>query len=89
MATSTEHFKQGHTLTYGEALDPAMIITDAHDAANYLSAYVEYTETLGFPHDEAVKIALGNIGYYALSCSSETYKRVQRLFGAVHPLVQS
>lgn len=86
MATGTEHFTSGKALTYGEQLHPAMAITEQADADNYLAAYIAYIERGGFPYEEARKIALGNIGYFAGYFNGETCERMQRLFRAVHPI---
>jgi hypothetical protein len=77
-------------LTYGEALGPAMKITDSDDAAQYLAAYVAYLE----PHvrrdradgKTAAEIARINLGYYAGYYDSDTRERVERLFSCAHPV---
>lgn len=77
-------------LSYGEALEPAMKITDADDAAQYLAAYVAYLD----PHVKrertdgktAAEIARINLGYYAGYYDSETRERVERLFSCAHPV---
>jgi len=79
------------TLTYGEALDPAMGITDKEDAEQYFRDYVAYLEghLEKEPRDDdmtAEQVALVNIGYYAGYCDIETQRRVQKLFGAIHPI---
>lgn len=86
MATSTEHFTSGSQLTYGECLEPAMLITDQADASNYLDAYVRYLTGYGHSEDKAREIALVNIGYYAGYFKPDVQMRVQRMFRAAHPI---
>ena len=77
-------------LSYGEALGPAMAITDPDDAAQYLSAYVAYLE----PHVKrertddmpALEVARINLGYYSGYYNRETQERVERLFDCMHPI---
>lgn len=78
------------TLTYQEALAPAMQITDKEDAKQYFAAYCKYMQ---FWLDKdpdlegrtAEQIAKINIGYYAGYYSTETAKRVYELFETKHP----
>ena len=79
------------TLTYGEALDPAMGITDQDDAQQYFKEYVSYLEghLERDPRDDdmtAEEIARINLGYYAGYYDRETRKRVEELFSCVHPV---
>lgn len=80
------------TLTYGEALDPAMKITEQNDADQYLKAYIDFTanhfeEATGkHTPEEVCKI---NLGYYAGYYSEETRERVERLFKCSHPVFGS
>ena len=76
------------TLTYGEALRPAMGITDKKEAEKYLRDYIKW---LAENHvngnlEEAERIAKANIGYYSGYCDQETMTRVQELFEACHPV---
>jgi hypothetical protein len=77
-------------LTYGDALGPAMKITEADDAAQYLAAYVAYLEpnvkrerTDGMTAEQVARV---NLGYYAGYYDSETRERVERLFSCAHPI---
>jgi hypothetical protein len=79
------------TLTYGEALKPAMEIRDKGEAQQYLSDYAAYIQK--FIDEEAdpkgrtaTQIAKINIGYFAGYYSSETSARIYELFETVHPI---
>lgn len=80
------------SLTYGECLDPAMKITDAEDAKQYLAAYIKWQEqnmqeaTGRHTAEEICKI---NLGYWAGYYNDETRKRVERLFTTSHPVFGS
>ena len=75
-------------LTIRECLAPAMQITDAADAAQYLAAYVDYIQrwfdVVG--RNEAQLLARRNLGYYAGYCDHETSMRVESLFDCRHPV---
>lgn len=75
-------------MTIGEKYEPAMKITDEAEAKEYFERCVEHT--MRFPkikdREEAEKIERSNLGYYAGYYSPEVGKRVNRLFGAVHPI---
>lgn len=81
-------------LTYGEALGPAMKITDPEDAKQYLKEYVAYQEIMlikeprndGMTAEQMCKI---NLGYYAGYYDNETRARVERLFNCSHPIFGS
>lgn len=82
------------TLTYGEALEPAMGITDADDAAQYKADYIKYTEQ--FLKDGVSESGLNveqivntNLGYFAGYYSDEVRQRVERLFNCSHPIFGS
>ena len=84
--------KNKETLSYEQTCGPAMEITDARDARQYLESYVAYVQKHleKEPRDDdmtAEEIVLANLGYYAGYYSQETRKRVQKLFGAVHPIL--
>jgi hypothetical protein len=82
------------TLTLGEALGPAMEITEQEDADQYKKAYIEYMKKhlesnpnpMGFVAEYIVDM---NLGYYAGYYSSETQQRVQKLFNVTHPIFGS
>lgn len=84
-------------LTIGEALRPAMQITDEADAAQYLADYTAYIQRAietqrayeEKPHGDglsAEQIARTNIGYFAGYYDRETRERVGRLFACEHPV---
>lgn len=81
--------------TFGYIGHPAMFITQQALADAYLAAYVEHICRLrNWGHDEtalaeATKIARSNFGYWAGYYDYETQVRVERLFGAVHPIFGS
>jgi hypothetical protein len=77
-----------HRLTYGEALGPAMKITDKEDAKQYFEKYVEYLDKANKEEGnevDAKAIAKTNLGYYAGYYDPETYARVMNLYDTVHP----
>ena len=77
--------------TIGEVYGPAMEITDHAAADDYFRQLVAYlmgrddARTRG----EAEAMVRANLGYYAGYYGEETRLRVQRLFGAVHPIFGS
>jgi hypothetical protein len=79
-------------LTYGEALSPAMEITDEADAQQYLNDYIAYTQKHldKNPSDKtASEIARINLGYYAGYYSHDVRARVEKLFNCSHPVFGS
>lgn len=82
------------TLTYGECLSPAMKITDADDAQQYLRAYIAYTQKHldKEPRENsktAEQICKINLGYFAGYYDNETRERVEKLFCCSHPIFGS
>lgn len=78
-------------LSYGEALRPAMEITDKVDAEQYLRDYIAYTQAWLDKEprkDNATveEIAKANLGYFAGYYGDETREQVERLFNCVHPI---
>lgn len=76
-------------LTYAESLDPAMQITDAEDAKQYLAAYINYLQKFSAEFEggkTAEQVAKINLGYYAGYYSDETRERVKNLFNCCHPI---
>jgi hypothetical protein len=73
------------TLTRDEALGPAMEITDEGEAQAYLEAYVAACAQDGIEREKALALARDNLGYYAGYYGIEVQRRVERLFGAIHP----
>ena len=74
------------TTTFGQKYGPAMLITDPADAVDYLERCIEHTMAWGADREAAEKIELANIGYWTGYYGGETAARVQRLFGAEHPI---
>lgn len=77
------------TMTIGEALGPAMKITEAADAREYFEALVEHAVRTD-PESESRESAEANLrqslGYYAGYYDEETRARVERLFACQHPV---
>lgn len=73
------------TLTYGEALSPAMEITDQSDADQYKEAYINWQMGRGVTHERATEIVNINLGYFAGYYSNETRLRIESLFKTQHP----
>lgn len=74
-------------MTIGESYAPAMEITDPEDARQYLEALIERSvRCFDMSEDEARKVQLSNLGYYAGYYSYDVRVRVQQLFNAVHPI---
>ena len=72
----------------GEVYGPAMEITTEEAAQEYLEALIERYLRL-FPedtHEQALACELSNLGYYAGYYDDMTRFRVQRLYGATHPI---
>lgn len=81
--------KNKDILTYGEALKPAMEITDQADADQYKAAYIEWMEkhmSEAEPGMTAEQIVNSNLGYFAGYYSNETRLRVEKLFRCAHPI---
>lgn len=81
------------TLSYGESLEPAMEITDQEDADQYFADMVAYTRRK-IDEDPEIdsdpeEVCRTNLGYFAGYYSQEVRKRVEKLFGAVHPYLGS
>ncbi len=75
-------------ITIGDCYGPAMKITDYNEAQEYLAGLIRRQMRLhpGRSFNDARKVELANLGYYSGYGSQETMKRVQALFGAVHPV---
>ena len=80
---------QGNTV--GEVYGPAMEITDQAEAADYFQQLVARSmrEYPLATREEIETIVRDSLGYAAGYCTPETRQRVQRLFGAVHPIFGS
>lgn len=79
-------------LTIGEALEPAMKITEQEDADQYFKKYVDYLD-FWLQKDPRIDgktpedIARINLGYFAGYYGYETMDRVNRLFKTKHPVI--
>lgn len=73
--------------TYGEQFDAAMKCQTVAEAETWLRAEVtRYCEEFGGEPAEAERIIKTNLGYMAGYYNHETAQKVQRLFGAAHPI---
>jgi hypothetical protein len=83
------------TLTYGEALGPAMEIKTRSEAMGYLDAYVAFIQkdidANKFDPDgqTAAEIARHNLGYWAGYYGNDVRRRVEKLFSCAHPIFGS
>lgn len=76
-------------ITIGDKYHPAMKITDPKEAEEYFEACVQHTMLFGKSREEAEKSERSNLGYFAGYYDNETARRVNLLFGAVHPIFGS
>lgn len=81
-------------ITIGDKYGPAMQITDPAEALEYYEACVEHTmrvtEQPALKSREAAeKCERENLGYYAGYYDVTTQERVEKLFGAAHPVFGS
>jgi len=79
------------TLTWGEALSPAMKITKQKDADQYFAEYVAYNQKWLDKNPRvdgmtAEDIARTNIGYFAGYYDDAVRERVEKLFHCSHPI---
>ena len=79
-------------LTYGEALGPAMLITDEAEAQQYFADYAAFIQRYLDKEPRAdgktgADIARINLGYYAGYYDHATRLRVEKLFMCRHPLL--
>lgn len=78
----------GETAKYNEVLERAMAAKTREEAMAVLEEYTPVcTAANKCSPKEGRRIALSNIGYYSGYHDRETRERVERLFGAVHPLL--
>lgn len=76
--------------TNGELMGPAMSITDPDEAKDYLESLVLfYMAECNWSREEATINTLSNLGYWSGYYDIETMQRVQRVFGAQHPLMNT
>jgi hypothetical protein len=78
-------------MTNGEFLDKVLAVRTVHEAEQFLADYVPLV-TKNAGNGNPVKgrqIALSNIAYLVGYCDHEARERVERLFGAVHPILGS
>lgn len=78
------------TLTYREALEPAMKIIDQEEANVYFKDYTAFIQKAlnnELPGANcAEEVARINLGYYSGYFGTETQERVKKLFLAPHPI---
>jgi Asp-tRNA(Asn)/Glu-tRNA(Gln) amidotransferase A subunit family amidase len=74
--------------TIGEIYGPAMKITDQGETAAYFAELVAYMQARnpGMDSETAREAVLSNLGYYAGYYDNATRRRVERVFGAAHPI---
>ena len=79
------------SLTYRQTLEPAMEMTDAEEAKAYLDKLVYYQMHAPGIEDRDIetvwKNVMSNLGYYSGYYGPEVAPRIQKLFGAVHPIM--
>lgn len=80
------------------AIGPAMMITDAEDARQFLKDYISYLEEftdwtiedgkaiVNGDFTRAEQLAKRNLAYHAGYFDDETRERVERLFDCEHPI---
>jgi hypothetical protein len=73
-------------ITIDEKYRKAIEITDKEEADGYFEECVQHTMRFGKSREEAEKIECQNIGYYAGYYGFEAMKRVNGLYGTVHPI---
>lgn len=85
--TDTSHLEDNRPLNLGELYTPAMSIKDQADADNYFAKLCQYFErTVDSEYKGNILTTVrSNLGYWAGYFDSETQKRVEELFHAVHP----
>jgi len=66
-----------------------MYITSKSDAKQYLEEYIKYCQNYQPDYEKAKELALSNLGYWSGYYKFEVQKRVEKLFGAVHPIFGS
>jgi hypothetical protein len=77
-------------ITIGEKYGPAMKVKTKAEARLYFEACVRHNMAAGnHTREEAERVEMANIGYYAGYYDSETMERVNRLFGTTHPVFGS
>jgi len=80
--------EQKATLTIGQVYDPACSFVETEEQAKkYFDLLVNYAVTIhSISVEEATKNELLNIGYYAGYYDNDTRIKMQKLFGAIHPI---
>jgi hypothetical protein len=76
-------------ITNGDKYNPAMKLTDEQEAKEYFDLCVQHCMSFGKTLEEAESIERQNLGYWAGYYDNETRERVERLFGAEHPIFGS
>lgn len=73
-------------ITYGEKYTPAMAITDQAEADRYFALCVDHSMRMGKTRVEAEELERTNLGYFAGYYDVMTRRRVDKLYGAMHPI---
>lgn len=73
-------------ITIGEKYGFAMEIKTKKEADAYFEECVQHNMSFGNTRKEAEKVEHINLGYFAGYYDTKTRERVERLFGAVHPI---
>ena len=74
-------------MTIGECYDPAMKMTKRAEAKECLEALIERDmRVFGKTLEEAHALEMSNLGYYSGYYDHATMVRINKLFGAVHPI---
>jgi hypothetical protein len=78
-------------MTMGEKYSPGMAITEQAEADRYFEVCVLHHLAIAPEHSrqEAEEIERSNLAYFAGYYDSETRRRVEKLFKAVHPIFGS
>lgn len=71
------------SLSYGEALKPAMEITEQEDADQYFADYVKWVEENFKDIKHPKTLCKVNLNYFAGYYGTETSQRVSRLFNKI------
>ena len=76
-------------ITLHEKYGPAMKVETKEEADAYFEECVAHCMTFGKSREDSERIERSNIGYFAGYYDFETRQKVERLFGAPHPVFGS
>lgn len=76
-------------VTIREKYEPALKITDPVEGEIYLEECVQHLmrTSPNLSREDAIEIEKANLAYYSTYYSTETREQVERVFGAIHPLL--